>query len=173
MPSYKRRRKRSSKNFVAIPFQKSVALSTLADDAVITVGATGNFGEDIYILSVDATWSLRNLTQGEQPLIVGYAHSDLSTTEVGEALNASLANPDDIIAKERARRPVRNAGLFSQLSTDQQIAEAGGNPKRQKIKFSMGNGFDLDCFVQNKSGAALTTGAIVEIFGTIYGRWQR
>ncbi len=164
-------RRSRSKNFVAIPFQKAVALGALADDAVVTVGLTGNLGEDLFILSVDCSWSLRDLNPGQVPLQLGFSHSDLTVGEVAEALNASLTNPDDIIAKERSRRPVRKAGIFGKTDADQQLDE--GRMVRTRIKLSIGNGFDIDGFVQNKSGAVLTTGAQVEIMGTIYGRWQR
>ncbi len=160
------------KNFVAIPFSASVSLSTLADDAIIKIAALGAaFGEDIFVMSADVLAMVRDLTGGETPLEFGVTHSDLSVAEVDEALTAEVTDPDDIIAKERARRPVRRIGLFNGVSTQQQFND--GNPKRVKIKFSIGNGFNLDFWIKNRSGAILTTGAIVEFSGTLFGRWQR
>ncbi len=88
-----------------------------------------------------------------------------------EALKADLSSPDDIIAKERARRPVRRTGVFNGLSVNESIGD--GLNVRQKIKFSVGDTFDLDAWFWNRSSGALTTGAVIDCDGTIYGRWQR
>ncbi len=167
-----RRFKLNRKNFVAIPFSASVTLGTLADDAIIAINALGaNLGEDLYVISADIFAMVRDMTGGETPLEFGCAHSDLSVTEIDENLTAELTDPDDIIAKERARRPVRRIGLFNGVDT--QIQWNDGNSKRVKIRFSIGNGFNLSLWVKNRSGAILTTGAVAEFSGTLFGRWQR
>lgn len=167
----KKKFKKNRRGFVAIPFNAILTLGALVTNAIVIVSTMGSvFGEDIYIISVDATWSLRNFTAAEGPVHVGYTHSDLSTTEVQENLDAELSNPDDIIAKERSRRPVRKVGTFSQGLTDQSLND--GKVLRSKIKFSVGDGFNLDVYAINR-GANLTTGGIIHVSGTIYGRWQR
>ncbi len=109
---HNRKRKRD-RNFVAIPYTAQLALSTLGDGTVLASGTfSANFGEDIFIVSIDGNWAIAVLTAGEVPIEVGYAHSDLSVSEIKEALEAELTDPDDIIAKEHARRPVRRAGQF-------------------------------------------------------------
>ncbi len=164
-------KKRNSKNFVAIPFSLQLALSTLGNDVVIK-GDTVTFGEDIYIMSVDASWSLTGHTAGELPILVGMAHGDLTVGEIVENLVAEVSDPDDIIAAERARRPVRKAGKFAVGGvTDQQLAD--GREIRTKVKFTVGNDHALACWAMNLSGATLTTGATVDIDGTIFGRWRR
>ncbi len=165
------RRGSRRRGFVAIPFTSSTALSTLADDTVLATGAVTNFGEDIYVISADLEYTMRGNTANENPISVGVSHSDLSVTEVLEALKADLSSPDDIIARERARRPVRRVGNFSGPDVNQRLND--GKPIRQKIKFSIGNGFDLDLWFWNRSGGALQTGTVIEVDGTIYGRWQR
>ena len=171
MTKKKKYAKKNRKGFVAIPFETAVNLSTLANDDVLSVASMASFGEDIYIISVDCLFSIRGLTALEGPLQFGFAHSDLTDTEIKEALEAELTDPDDIIAKERARRPVRRAGQFSGLNTDDIFND--GRVKRVKIKFSVGDGFTLDAWIKNRSGSALTTGANVGVTGTLYGRWQR
>ncbi len=138
----------------------------------MTVGLTGNFGEDIFLISGDFTIGIHGMAAGEQPLQLGVSHSDLTVAEVKEALDATLANPDDIIAREHSRRPVRTLGVIQQTSSSGAVFN-DGKPKRQRIKFSVGNGFDLDFFCVNRSGGVLTTGAIIEINCVLYGRWQR
>ncbi len=166
------RKRRSRKNFVAIPFTNSFPLLTLADATVLAGGTTTALGEDLFIISVDLYASIRGLTSGEVPLFVGFAHNDLTVTEIKEALSANLANPDDIIQKERSRRPVRRAGQFGRSGfTDLDLNN--GVVVRVPIRFTVGNSFELDIWVLNESGAALTTGATIEYQGVIYGRWRR
>ncbi len=160
------------KNFVAIPFSLSAALTTLGDGLILKSNLFDTaFGEDIFVLSIDITALLRDLTTGEVPIEVGFAHGDLSVTEIGEYLDAELTDPDDIIAKERASRPVRRIGTFGRVGTHLDLND--GVPLRVPIKFSVGDTFQMLLWVRNQSGAVLTTGSFLEGFGVLYGRWQR
>ncbi len=168
----KRRTGLNRRNFVAIPWSMSAALTTLGDGIVSKNNLFDTaFGEDIFILSIDCTILLRDLTSGQVPIEVGFAHGDLSITEIGEYLDAELTDPDDIIAKERSRRPVRRIGTFGREGTHLDLND--GVSLRVKIKFSVGNGFQMLLWVRNQSGAVLTTGTVVEGFGVLFGRWQR
>jgi len=173
MPKRNRRYKRSrKKNFVAIPFNTAITVGAPVADAVVAVDALGNdLGEDLYLISLDAAWSIRDHTVAEGPLQVGVAHGDLSVTEIAEAINAEMTDPDDIIQKERSRRPVRKAGAFAGLSSEEVLEN--GAMVRTKCKFSIGDGHNLSLWVINSSGATLTTGTLINIIGTLYGRWQR
>ena len=167
-----KRKNNRRKNFVAIPYTQALALSTLADAIVLTADLlAGSFLEDFFCISLDMMCSLRGLTAGETPIGFGVAHGDLSVTEIAEALSANLLEPDNIIQRERARRPVRRVGTFGEVDSDQTFNN--GNPKRQALRFSVGSGHALVLWVQNRSGATLTTGAQVRAEGTLYGRWQR
>ncbi len=171
-PKGKSRKRRSSKNFVAIPFAGSLALVTLADGAALIGDLFNNaLGEDLFIISIDGAWAIRGLTATEGPISVGYSHGDLTAAEVVEALDAELTDPDDIIQKERARRPVRYVGRFPGLNTNEVLNN--GNRSRTTLKFSVGDTFKPSFFARNQSGGTLTTGAIVEVEGVLYGRWQR
>ncbi len=173
MPKTSRRRRSGGrrKNFIAIPFTTGLALSTLADGVVLQAAVVSP-GEDLFIISVDASWVLRDLTAGEGPIRVGFSHGDLTVSEVKEALEAEVSDPDDIIARERARRPVRQVGMFHGLAADDSLNN--GVNIRTKVKFSVGDGHTFDLFAQNRSGVAnLATGANLICDGVIYGRWQR
>ncbi len=170
----KRRGRKRGRNFVAIPFSVGVSLLTLGNNTVVKTPAL-TLGEDLFLISVDMSAHTRGLTADEgEPLECGFAHGDLSITEVEEALQAEVSDPDDIIAKEHARRPVRRAGQMIRHGSDTTaLALAGGATQRVTAKFSVGDGHGIDFWVANRSGAGLTTGAVTNFTGTIYGRWQR
>ncbi len=174
MTKHSKRRGRSRRrNFVAISFTEQLALSTLANNTVLAGRVTtGTFGEDFYAVSADVFWSLQELTANEVPIEVGLAHNDLSVTEISENLDSERLSPDDIIANERARRPVRRSGMFNGTSeTHMQLND--GKQIRTPLRFSIGSGFALAFWARNISGSPLTTGALLDVNGTLYGRWQR
>ena len=150
-----------------------MALQTLTNDTTLSTALfASDFGEDIYIISLDANYSIHTLTAGQVPIVVGWAHGDLTNAEISEAVTAEQTDPDDIIAREKARRPVRTVGVFAEGGTaDMSLND--GVQLRTKIKFSVGDGHGLNFWVFNRSDNTLTTGAVVSAFGTLYGRWQR
>ncbi len=171
-PKRNYKRKRNPKGFVAIPFSESLALSTLADNTVVKGSLlAGSLGEDLFCLSTDMQISMRDATPGQGPIFVGIAHGDLSASEILEAIDASLLDPDDIIAKEQARRPVRKLGYFSVGAESERLNQ--GVTKRTKMRFSIGDGHTVASWAVNRSGATLTTGNVLRFTGTLYGRWQR
>ena len=167
----RKRKGKNRKGFVAIPFTGALALAILADETVIKNSIINAFGEDIYCISLDIALGLRGHTASETPLYFGVCHGDLSNTEVLESIISGLIDPDDIIQKERARRPVRKIGGFQGIGAEPVFND--GKKYRQVMKFSVGDTHTVDFWVKNQSGAALTTGTIVEYDGVLYGRWQR
>ncbi len=166
----KKGRSRRDRNFVAIPFTQGITLSTLGDNTLLSA-AILTFGEDFYCVSADLTFTARGMTSGEGPVHVGLSHGDLTDTEILEAVDASVTDPDDIIAKERSRRPVRKVGAFQMLSTDEVLNN--GVPIRRKVMMSVGDGHSMDIWALNRAGQTLTTGGFIQCEGTLYGRWQR
>jgi len=175
MVKHRRKKSRSMNQrsgFQAIPFTAQLALSTLGD-AVVLKGTvlSGNFGRDFFAISCEGYWSLRGGTAGEGPITVGYAHDDLAVGEIAENLVAEPLDPDDIIAQERSRRPVRKSGKFPGLATNESLND--GKKIRNRLRFSIGSGHALAFWAQNNSGAALTGGQVIDIDGVLYGRWVR
>lgn len=170
----KKRKKinRNRQNFVAIPFSNASALGALTDETIIKSSLTPAFGEDIWIISVDINFIIRDGTSGETPLFVGLAHGDYTVAEILEAVNAEVTDPDDKIAQEHAKRKVRKIGAVYSMGTAPQRFN-DGKIFRQKVQFSVGDGHTIDFWIKNQSGATLTTGGVLEMDGVIYGRWQR
>ncbi len=168
-----KKRRRNRKGFTAIPFNDTNALVTLADATILSGQLlNGVFAEDFFIISIDCTWSLRNVTGGEVPIEVGFAHDDYSIAEIDEYLIVNLLDPDNMIAAEQSKRKVRRVGSFQDGDkTDQGIND--GRPVRTPMKFVIGSGHGINHWAKNNSGAVLTTGAVVHMSGTIYGRWLR
>ncbi len=164
-------RKRRRNNFIAIPFEVESDLAGMTAGELREIGMLGAvLGEDLYCISVDATYTLRDKDTGEGPIQIGYHHSDLSVTEVAEALAAQVTDPDDIIAKERARRPVRRAGVFPIAGTDVEIRH--GAKFRTKLGWSTGDGHNPALWVKNEDSTTLAAGTLI-VGGTLFGRWQR
>ncbi len=162
--------RKRSRNFVVIPINAQITLGTTGDGGAVTANMITTLTEDIYIQSVDLTWALRGLTAGEVPIQVGIAHGDLSTTEITEAVTAAPTGPGDIIQNERARRPVRISGQFGESGlTDQTLGH--GEMVRTRAKFLISDGNAFNAWALNRSGATLTTGAVVRVTGFLYGRW--
>ncbi len=167
----KKGRKRNS-GFVALPVQGSLALSTLGDQIVLKANVhTGLFTEDFFCISADLQVMVRNLTSGEgEPSSWGVNHSDYSATEVAEKLGVSLLGRGSKTELERSRRVVRNGAQLIHLTAEDELIPLDRS-HRVKCRFMIQEGFALEIWIQNRSGAALTSGAILEWNGTIYGRF--
>ncbi len=163
-------RKRTRRGrLVVLPINAQITLGTVADGVAVLANLIQSLTEDIWIHSVDLTWALRGLTDGEVPIQVGISQGDLTVTEIVEAVTAAPTGPGDIIANEKARRPVRISGQFGDSGVDQTLAH--GEMIRTKARFLVSDGKAFNAWALNRSGANLTTGAIVRVTGRLYGRW--
>ena len=167
MPKTQRRKRR--KPLATIPDEDVITLSTLAAGTVIKQANPLELTEDYYAISMDITVALRDFTPAEGPIKIGWANDDLTVAEIAEAINAQPLGPSDIIEIERARRPVREFGLFPGLVSNESLNN--GVTLRVPIRrlFSSGVGFVL--WAQNRGAATLTTGAVVSMQYRLYGRW--
>ena len=170
MPPKRSSRKRGrDPNFVVFKVEAELALVTLAGNTALS-GALHSLADDVYLISADLTWSIRNHTAGEGPIEVGLSQSGMSAANIIEALDASPVNRGDRIALERSGRPVREVGQFPGLLSEEVLNN--GNLFRTKIKFVISETQTLSMYGVNRSGAALTTGTVVGARGKIYARWK-
>ncbi len=170
MVRHKGRRKRDP-NFVVIPFTAALTVGTPTANTVVQA-AIVTMADEIAMISVDATWNLRDATTGQGPIMFGFSHGDLSLTEVAEALNAIPVRRDDMIQIERAGRAVRRVGSFQgavDLEEKFNDGKVTRTPLRGKFRFSEDVAFNM--WIQNRSGGTLAGGASVVCDGLIYGRW--
>lgn len=169
------RRRKRDRNFVAINFNASIDPQGLGNNAGALTSIIGNLAEDLHVVSVDATWSLISAVVNEGPLQVGFSHSDLTIAEVIECLDVEMTDPDNRIDAERAGRPVRKVGMLREVGTAVEGVQLNhGEPIRTKFRFSVGNGHTIKAWTVNRGGATISSvGQIIEVDGTIYGRWRR
>ncbi len=156
--------------FTHVPFSATIVLGTLADSTVILGDIIGAMPTGAYIHNVTALWGLRDATAGEGPIDVGFAHGDLSTTEIKENLTVAFNDAGNIISRERASRPVRKVGSFGVIGDSTSLND--GQPVKRAARFNVQNDHELKAWAYNRSGAALTTGAAVVIDGTVLLRWK-
>lgn len=169
MAKHSARRRNYNSKFQALQVDIAAGVGTLGADTVDFIDLT-LLADDFWFQSCDLQWSISGHTAGEGPLTVGLANSDLSVTEVKEAIQASPQSRSDIIARERARRPVRRVGIFNGATANESLND--GKPIRTTLKMYVAESDDLQMWIMNVSASPLTTGTIVQIFGTIYGEWR-
>ena len=170
-----RRRRSRRRGFIAIPFSGQLSLGTLATETVVKAQLLGAAPtEDLFVVSVDGVYGLRGMAAGEGPIEIGLNHADLTVTEVKESLEANLLTPDDIIQRERARRPVRRIGMMrGPAVAGEDTVLNGGEVQRTPVRFSVGEA-GLELWAKSRDSVAnLASGGAVEFSGTLYGRWQR
>ncbi len=169
-----RRRPRNRRNFIAIPFETSNVISSLATLNTQQIDLlNAAFNEDFFAISIEAYWVFIDHAPTAGPLYVGFAHGDYTDTEINEYLTAEILGPDDKIKNEKSRRQVRRAGVFATLATTSPEESLNdGKAIKTPLRFSVGNGHDISMWIRNGSPGTLTSGT-VQCFGTLYGRWQR
>ncbi len=171
------RRRRRRRNFVALPFRTLITIGTLGAATVISTGTlSGNFTEDFQCISVDSKWSISGLVNvdGDGPITVGFAHNDYTVAEIAAALEVNLLGPGNKTEQEIASRLVRDIGVFADG------VEGGvtwdklndGKAIRTRLNWLISSGKELDVFAFNEGADAMTTGAIVNVSGKLYGYWR-
>ena len=162
------RRKRRDSAFVVLKVNATLGLSTLAN-ATVLMGSLLDIADDVYLISADLVWSIFDQTPGEGPLNVGIASSNLSVTQVKEAIEASPTSRGDRIALEKSGRPVRQAGIFTGIADSESLNN--GNEVRTKLRFRLDQAQTLNTYVFNQSDSSLTTGTKMTVTGKLYARW--
>ncbi len=148
----------------------SLAASTLASNDVISGNLVAVGDEEFRLLSLTGLWSLRGATAGEGPLMFGVAHSDYTDAEIEECLEVSTGlTRGDKVAQEQASRLVRRIGQFPVSSAAESFRE--GEVIKTRLNWHITEGQTLKAWIWNKSGAALTTGALVLFNGDAVIRW--
>ena len=168
--SYSRRSTgtKGRKPLVYWPIEANFSLGTLAAGSLLS-GAILTLSHRAYFVRAKLVWSMNGHTAGEGPLNCGLADGDLSNTEKLEAIDASPTRPSDVIANERARRPVRTSGAYPGLNDDEVLNN--GVAIYTSLMFAVDEDQSLEFWCKNNHASSLTTGTQFRVIGTISGRW--
>lgn len=165
------RKRGNQKRLLKGAVDKELTLAALAANDVIAGLFTDTVTEQAFALSTELTWSKRDGTVGEGPIIVGLAHSDYTAAEIEEYLeNTGSWEIGDMVQQEIARRKIRIVGTFPQEAVDEVLND--GKPIKTTLKFVLSSGQTVQVFAFNKSGGALTTGTIINCEGHCWLRPQ-
>ncbi len=158
------RRRRWTGNDRMVPWTTNTALLALLDAIVVKGTTVGTSDRSFRLLSYNTMWGLRGQTPGEGPIVVGYAHDDYSVTEIKEALEAEATmTTANKVAGEQANRLVRKVGTFPGADEDEVLND--GKPIRTRLNWAIPLGSNISVFAWNRSGATLTTGAVLSCQG--------
>ncbi len=164
----KTRRGRRRYNLRRVRFSSELGLGTLASDTAITAAVFGAGDLPYRMVSIKGTYAARNLTTDEGPLTFGWAHSDYTTAEIKEALEAvSAISQGDKIANEKANRLVRVVGLILRGTGGAMIVN-DGMPIKTRLNWLIAVGDSVVFFVFNEDTGSLTTGATINMQGDAY-----
>ncbi len=164
MPAKSRRRRRRF-NLRRVRTTAELPLLTLASDTALTVNVVGASDSQYRMMTIKATFGLRDLVADDGPVTVGFAHSDYTVAEIKECLEAGAAiSQGDKIATERANRLVRIVGTFN---TGEEMLN-DGKPISTRLNWLITIGDSVVLFAFNESTAALATGTILNIAGDLW-----
>lgn len=147
-----------------------LTLATLENNTAIKTNVADTVIDKTWISSVDATWSIGDLTggTGDGPVLVGFAHSDYSVQEIEEFLeNLKSWDYGQLLEQEHARRFVRVVGtVHMPPNTEKQdIVMNDGLPIKTKANFYLSPGDTISIWAYNQGSAQLVTGAILQVNG--------
>ncbi len=145
---------------------KSLALATLATNTLLSGDFSNTVNERARISSAVLQWAIKDLTAGEGPIMVGLAHSDYSDAEIEAWIeNTGSWNEGDKVQQEIAKRFIREVGVFNGLASEESLND--GRPIKTKLNWTLLQGQTLSAWAFQKSGANLTTGAIIVTEGHV------
>ncbi len=146
---------------------KALTLGTLAASDVVKVNFNDSVDEEAWALSAELVWSLRDLTPGEGPIIVGLAHSDYTDPEIEAFLEAAASwKRGNLTEQEIAKRKIRMVGIFPGEVAEEVLND--GRPIKTKLSFNLITAATVAMWAFNKSGAVLTTGGIITAEGHVW-----
>ncbi len=145
------------------------ALGTLGSATALVQGLTGSSTISYRAVTIKATWTITGLTEGEGPIVVGYAHSNYTVTEIKQAIEAAAAiSPGLKVEEEQANRLVRIVGVFSGQANR---SLNDGRPIKTRLNWLIpagSSGTEINQFAYNDGSGALTTGANVRVNGDMW-----
>ncbi len=154
----RRRRTRYLQMIDTLPLGALAAGDVIAEDFGTTVN------NRVWAKYAKGTWAVTGATPDEGEVTAGFAHSDYSSAEVEECLEAQgMWNQSNKVAQEQGRRKVRRSVAFSGNETDEVAGD--GKPIYTRLGFYIEDGQTLAMW--GRASLLLTTGQVVRFNGYI------
>ncbi len=167
----KRRRRSRNKDFVVLRFNGELSLGTLGTGAVIAADLEPAGDRAFHAISMDVTAVMKDFTAGEGPIAVGVGNGIYTVTQIKEWFDSGdgfdQGNP--VVSQEQARRMIRDVGIFNGSAAEETLWD--GKPRRVKLGFDIPQSITIEMHAVNMTGATLTTGAEIIMYGKVYARW--
>ncbi len=156
------KRRRKFRKYLKGIIDEIMGLSTLAAETLISALVGDSIDEKAWLTSVVATWSLSDMTTGDNigPIVVGVAHSDYTSAEVEAWIeNTNSWTEGDLVSREVAQRKIRLVGTFeAQVSGSGAIVVLNdGKPIHTKCGWQLTTGDTVRFWAYNSGTAALAT----------------
>ncbi len=166
-----RRRRRRQFNLRRVRLQSELAIGALAADDVISGAITVAGVGTMRFMSLKANWSIADLGAIiDDNFQFGVAHSDYSSAEIEECLEAQAAiDIGDKVAQEQSNRLVRTIGVITGGDSQQSgIPFADGRLVKTKLNWLMSIGDTLNVWVRNGTAVIYTTGSLISVIGDLW-----
>ncbi len=148
---------------------EALALVTLANNTLIGANFDESPDEEVFALSIEATYTIQGMATGDGPVVFGVAHSDYEDAEIEAVVeNTGSWDRGNLVQQEIAKRKVRTIGVFQQKSSIETFFN-DGMPIKTILKWNLITGATIQLWAYNK-GVVMTTGAIITAEGHIWLR---
>ncbi len=118
-------------------------------------------------MSLKASYTLTEVTSGDDGQAFGIAHGDYTAAEIEECLETQAAiDAGDKVAQEQASRLVRQIGVMVFNGASSSFND--GKPVKVKLNWDMGIGEALVVWVRNSTGTIYTAGSFIQVNGEIW-----
>lgn len=143
------------------------SIGALTADTQSGFNIPGTATERMWASSVQATYTMTDLTAGEGPVHLYVAHSDYEDSEVQEWRQATGAwDQGDLVAREQRSRKCRYIGTFSGLTESETLND--GKPIKTKLGWMIETGdtlqFSLFATEAHATGAELVINGKLNAF---------
>ncbi len=160
MPKRSSRRSRRRRAYLRGLIKQQIPIGTLAVNSLVAQALQDSVEEKAFISSIDATWSLSNVTPSSAgPLLVGVAHSDYTAAEIEAYIeNAFSWAQGDLVSQEVNRRKIKIVGTFNEpTDANDEVRLKNGVMIKTKLKWVLTTGQTLDLWAYNLGSAAYAT----------------
>ena len=171
MARHGRRGRRRPFNLRRVRVATTLAVGALAASSLTSGTMHTVVVDPLRVISTDLSFSIADLgatiDDGQE---IGLAHSDYSSTEIEEALEAGGSiDRGNKLAAEKANRLVRSLGQLTETaSAGAGLDWNGGQPKKIKLNWHLGTGDSIVMWIRNGSGVVYTTGALLTVIGNMW-----